>query len=174
MNIGAEPAATDGDERWMEAALALARRAELEGEVPVAAILVLDDQIVGRGWNRNIGLHDPSAHAEIETLREAGRILRNHRLPGTTLYCTLEPCVMCAGALVHARVQRVVYAAPDPRTGAAGSVFDTLLSPLHNHRIEVRGGVLAEPAGAMLRAFFHQRRETQRLLQNSRSSAAQR
>jgi tRNA(adenine34) deaminase len=142
----------------MLAALALARRAELEGEVPVAAIVVKDQQIVGRGWNRNIGLHDPSAHAEIEALREAGRILGNYRLSGCTLYCTLEPCLMCSGALVHARIARVVYGAADPRTGAAGSVFDVLESPKHNHRIEVRGLVLAEQAGEMLRTFFEGRR----------------
>lgn len=151
-------ASGDPDGQWMLAALALARRAELEGEVPVAAIVVRDGQIVGRGWNRNIGLHDPSAHAEIEALREAGRTLGNHRLGGCTLYCTLEPCLMCSGALVHARIARVVYGAPDPRTGAAGSVFDVLESPRHNHTILVRGGVLADAARSMLQDFFQRRR----------------
>lgn len=147
------------DEQWMRAALALAERAEQEGEVPVAAILVRDEEIVGRGWNRNIAHCDPSAHAEIEALREAGRLLGNHRLVDTTLYCTLEPCVMCAGALVHARVSRVVYAAADPKTGAHRSVFELLQSPLHNHRIEVTAGVLGEESSARLSAFFRRRRE---------------
>lgn len=150
----------DPDTRWMQAALDLAGHAAREGEVPVAALVVKDQRIIGRGWNRNIGLHDPSAHAEIEALRDAGRSLRNHRLTGCTLYCTLEPCLMCSGALVHARVARVVYGAADPRTGAAGSVFDVLESPQHNHRIEVRGLVLAEPCGALLQRFFKDRRRS--------------
>jgi len=146
------------DEAWMGAALALTARAEAEGEVPVAAVLVRGEEIVGRGWNRNIAHCDPSAHAEIEALREAGRLLGNHRLINTTLYCTLEPCLMCAGALVHARVQRVVYAATDPKTGADRSVFDLLQSPLHNHRIEVTAGVLADQSSTKLSNFFRQRR----------------
>ncbi len=146
------------DAGWMRAALALTARAEAEGEVPVAAILVRGDEIVGRGWNRNIGHCDPSAHAEIEALREAGRLLGNYRLINTTLYCTLEPCVMCAGALIHARVQRVVYAATDPKTGADMSAFDVLRNSLHNHRIAVSAGVLAEESSARLSNFFRQRR----------------
>jgi tRNA(adenine34) deaminase len=114
--------------------------------------------VVGSGYNRNISTHDPSAHAEIEALRNAGRTLGNHRLTDCTLYCTLEPCVMCAGAIIHARITRVVYAAPDPKTGAAGSVFDTLLSPLHNHRVVLRSEVLAEQSSALLREFFKERR----------------
>lgn len=142
----------------MKRALELARKAGAVGEVPVGAVLVRDGGIVGEGWNRPVTTHDPTAHAEIVALREAGQRLENYRLVGTTLYVTLEPCVMCAGALVHARVSRVVYAAPDPKTGAAGSVFDTLISPRHNHRVEVGAGVLAEEAGELLREFFRSRR----------------
>lgn len=145
-------------EHWMSAALLLARQAAEVGEVPVGAVVVCGGQIVGRGHNRNISEHDPAAHAEIEALREAGRALGNHRLIDCTLYCTLEPCVMCAGAIIHARLARLVYAADDPKTGAAGSAFDTLLSPLHNHRVELVRGVLAEQSAELLRDFFRQRR----------------
>lgn len=146
------------DQRWMRRALALAAQAEGEGEVPVGAVLVREDACIGEGWNRPIGAHDASAHAEIQALRAAGAQAGNYRLPGSTLYVTLEPCVMCAGAIVHARVARVVFAATDPKTGAAGSRFDTLLSPLHNHRVVVQGGLLAEEAGDQLRRFFRARR----------------
>lgn len=148
------------DERWMRHALALAERARDEDdEIPVGAVVVsADGEVLGEGWNRNIGEHDPSAHAEIVALREAGRRLGNHRLLGTTLYVTLEPCAMCAMAMVHARVARVVFGAFDPKTGAAGSVFDLLADPRHNHRIDVVGGVLAEVAGPMLTAYFRARR----------------
>jgi tRNA(adenine34) deaminase len=147
------------DETWMRRALALAEHArDAEGEVPVGAVLVLNDEAVGEGWNRNIGTHDPTAHAEIEALRSAGRKLANYRIPGATLYITLEPCAMCAMAIVHARVARVVYGATDPKTGAAGSVFDTLVSERHNHRVTVEGGLLAEEASSMLREFFRSRR----------------
>jgi tRNA(Arg) A34 adenosine deaminase TadA/GNAT superfamily N-acetyltransferase len=148
------------DERWMRRALELAQRAMSEdNEIPVGAVVVSPDgEAVGEGWNRNIAEHDPSAHAEIVAMRRAGQALDNHRLVGCTLYVTLEPCVMCAGALVHARVARVVYAAADPKTGAAGSVFDTLVSERHNHRVAVEGGVLADEAGTMLRDFFRSRR----------------
>ncbi len=149
---------SDPDEHWMREALALADAAEVAGEVPVAALLVHEGRVVGRGYNRNIVEHDPSAHAEIVALREAGAVLGNHRLVDTTLYCTLEPCLMCAGAIVHARVQRLVFAATDPKTGAVGSVFDVLSDPRHNHHVEVRSGVLAEEAGERLRAFFRRRR----------------
>jgi len=154
------PRDAQADERWMRRALALAERAASEnGEIPVGAIIVsLDGDVVGEGWNLNIGEHDPSAHAEIVAMRRAGQTLGNHRLVGCTLYVTLEPCVMCAGALVHARIARVVYAASDPKTGAAGSVFDTLVSDRHNHRITVEGGLLASEAGTMLREFFRSRR----------------
>lgn len=146
------------DEHWMRRALDLARQAEQAGEVPVGAVLVLDGAVVGEGWNHNINANDPSAHAEVQALRDAGRRLGNYRFPDATLYVTLEPCVMCAGAIVHARIARVVYGATDPKTGAAGSVFDTLVSERHNHRVEVEGGLLAGEAGDLLRAFFRSRR----------------
>ena len=147
------------DETYMRRALELAMHArDAEGEVPVGAVLVLDNEIVGEGWNRNITLADATAHAEIGALREAGARLRNHRIPGSTLYVTLEPCAMCAMALVHARVSRVLYAASDPKTGAAGSVFDTLISERHNHRIDVQGGLLADESATLLREFFRARR----------------
>jgi len=143
----------------MRRALELAAHArDAHEEVPVGAVLVRGGAIIGEGWNRSISGNDATAHAEIVALRDAGAREGNYRLPGSTLYVTLEPCVMCAGAIVHARVGRVVYAATDPKTGAAGSVFDTLVSPLHNHRVVVSGGLLGEEAGAMLREFFRQRR----------------
>lgn len=154
---GSQP--TEIDQRWMRRALKLAEHArDAEGEIPVGAVLVRDAEVLGEGWNRNITLHDPSAHAEIVAMRAAGEKLANHRLIGTTLYVTLEPCAMCAMALIHARVARVVYAATDPKTGAAGSVFDTLVSERHNHRIAVEGGLLAEESAKLLRSFFRERR----------------
>ena len=146
------------DELWMQRALALARDAEAEGEVPVGAVLVRDNAMIGEGWNRSITLNDASAHAEIQALRAAGQSQQNYRFPDATLYVTLEPCAMCAMALVHARVARVVYAATDPKTGAAGSVFDILTSDKHNHRIEVQSGVCADESSEMLRQFFRRRR----------------
>ncbi len=148
------------DEALMRQALALADRAEREfDEIPVGA-LVVDAQgaVIGEGWNRNISDHDPSAHAEIMAMRQAGRALGNHRLIGCTLYVTLEPCAMCAMAMVHARIARVVYAAPDPKTGAAGGVFNLLEDPRHNHRVEVIRGVLAEEAGRRLTNYFRRKR----------------
>jgi len=150
---------SEQDLRFMQRAIALAARAEQAGEVPVGAVLVSDGVIVGEGWNRPIGSHDPSAHAEITALRDAAARLQNYRLPGTTLYVTLEPCPMCAGAIVHARVGRVVYGTTDPKGGAAGSVFDLLPSDHRfNHRVEIEGGVLGESCGNQLRAFFRARR----------------
>ena len=147
------------DEQYMRRALQLAEHArDAENEVPVGAVLVLREEIVGLGWNRNITLHDPTAHAEIMALRAAGEKLANYRISGATLYVTLEPCAMCAMALVHARIGRVVYGATDPKTGAAGSVFDTLISDRHNHRIQVEGGLLADESSRMLREFFRSRR----------------
>ena len=148
------------DVAWMRHALRLAERAEREDdEIPVGAVLVdAEGRVLGEGWNRNIREHDPSAHAEIVALRMAGRALGNHRLIGCTLYVSLEPCAMCAIALVHARVARVVYAAADPKTGAAGSVFDLLADPRHNHRVEVAGGLLADEAGRMLSNYFRRKR----------------
>ena len=145
----------------MQRALELAEHArDADVEVPVGAVLAMASETVGEGWNRNITLSDPSAHAEIGALRDAGQRLGNHRFPGSTLYVTLEPCAMCAMALVHARVARVVYAASDPKTGAAGSVFDTLTSDRHNHRVEVQGGLLAEESATLLRDFFRERRQS--------------
>ena len=144
---------------FMRRALQLAAHArDAENEVPVGAVLVHEGVIVGLGWNRNITLHDPTAHAEIQAMRAAGEKLTNHRLSGATLYVTLEPCAMCAMAMIHARVGRLVYAATDPKTGAAGSVFDTLLDARHNHRIDVQGGLLAGESAALLREFFRARR----------------
>lgn len=147
------------DVQYMQRALQLAAHArDAEHEVPVGAVLVQGGEIVGVGWNRNITLHDPTAHAEVMAMRAAGEKLANHRLSGATLYVTLEPCTMCAMAMIHARIGRVVYAAADPKTGAAGSVFDTLVDARHNHRIEVANGLLAEESANMLREFFRARR----------------
>lgn len=157
MSSSADPAARD--EFYMRRALELAACAEAEGEVPVGAVLVgPGGEVLAEGWNRPIATCDPTGHAEIRVLRAAGETVGNYRLPGTTLYVTLEPCPMCAGAMVHARVGRLVYGAADPRTGAAGSVFDLLRAPELNHRVEVAGGVLAEASGALLRSFFQSRR----------------
>lgn len=151
------------DAARMAHALRLAAHAEAEGEVPVGALLVdAAGHVLAEGWNRNITDHDPSAHAELVALRAAGRAVGNHRLLGTTLYVTLEPCTMCAMAMVHARIARVVYGAADPKTGAAGSVFDVLGDPRHNHRVAVTGGVLAAEAGAGLRDYFRRRRAAPR------------
>ena len=147
------------DVQYMQRALQLAAHArDAENEVPVGAVVAHGGEIIGLGWNRNITLHDPTAHAEIQAIRAAGEKLANHRLSGATLYVTLEPCSMCAMAMIHARIDRVVYAAADPKTGAAGSVFDTLISERHNHRIAVAGGLLAEESAALLRDFFRARR----------------
>lgn len=146
------------DRRWMDYALRLAQRAANEGEVPVGALIVMDDEVVGEGWNAPIALHDPTAHAEIQALRNAAAKLGNYRLPGTTLYVTLEPCPMCAGAMIHARVDRVVYGAADPRSGAAGSVFNLLNGTPLNHQCKIEGGVLADECGALLKGFFKERR----------------
>jgi len=142
----------------MARALELARAAEAAGEVPVGAVIVRDGVVIAEGRNRPIGACDPTAHAEIEALRAAGRALGTYRLTGTTLYVTLEPCAMCASAMVHARVQRLVFAATDPRAGAAGSVFNIVQHPSLNHRIDCTGGVLSEECSSLLRNFFLARR----------------
>ena len=146
------------DHAWMKEALQLAQRAADENEVPVGAVVVREGKIVGRGWNRSIGLHDPSAHAEIMAMREAGTALGNYRLKDCSLYVSLEPCMMCAGAMIHARLDRIVFGATDPKTGAAGGMFDLLLDPAHNHAPGVEGGCLADECSALLRDFFRQRR----------------
>lgn len=155
-----DPMTADDDARWMRQALALADRAEREDdEIPVGAVLVdATGRLLAEGWNRNVAEHDPTAHAEIVAMRKAGSALGNHRLAGCTLYVTLEPCAMCAMAMVHARIVRLVYAAKDPKTGAAGSVFDLLADPRHNHRVEVQGGLLAQEAGARLTNYFRRKR----------------
>ncbi len=142
----------------MAQALALADQAEALGEVPVAALVIVDDVIVGSGHNRNILDRDPSAHAEIVALRAAGIALGNHRLIRATLYCTLEPCLMCIGAMIHARIARLVFAADDPKTGAVGSVFDLAGDARHNHQIDVVRGVLQSAASTRLQAFFRRKR----------------
>lgn len=149
---------SETDERFMREALALARQAEAAGEVPVGAVLVKDGDVIASGWNHPISAHDPSAHAEIAALRVAAETLGNYRLLDTTLYVTLEPCAMCAGALVHARVKRLVFGAPDPKAGAAGSVFDIVRAPALNHRLEVTSGVLADECGLLLKGFFAKKR----------------
>ena len=151
---------TINDELWMEEALRAAQRALDAGEVPVGAVVVLDGKIVGRGWNRNLADSDPTAHAEIVALREAGANVGNHRLGKCELFATIEPCAMCAGAMVHARLKRLVYGADDPKAGAVHSVMEVLNHPSLNHRMEVRGGVLAGRCAELLQAFFRERRQT--------------
>ena len=146
------------DEFWMAEALRSAQRALEAGEVPVGAVVVCDDKIVGRGWNRNLTDCDPTAHAEIIALREAGANVGNHRLESCTLFATIEPCAMCAGALVHARLKRLVYGADDPKAGAVHSVMKVLNHPQLNHRMEVREGVLAGHCAELLQRFFRDRR----------------
>ncbi len=150
--------ATRDDEVFMHRALELARNAAIAGEVPVGAVLVLDGVVIGEGWNRPIGSSDPTSHAEVEALRAGARQLGNYRLTGSTLYVTMEPCPMCAGAMIHARVARVVYGAPDLRAGATGTVIDVLGSAAANHRVAVSGGVLGEQCRAVLQEFFRARR----------------
>lgn len=147
-----------GDVDYMHRALALAQRAGAQGEVPVGAVLVQGDAIVGEGWNCPIGSCDPTAHAEIVALRAGGQALGSYRLADTVLYVTLEPCIMCAAAIVHARVSRVVFGAWDPKAGAAGSTIDVFRLPALNHRVDVFGGVLAGECGALLSEFFAARR----------------
>jgi tRNA(adenine34) deaminase len=142
----------------MRRALALGEAAAAAGEVPVGALVLRDGEVLGEGWNRPIGTCDPSAHAEIVALRAAGRAVGDYRLGGSTLYVTLEPCIMCASALVHARVERVVFGAWDPKAGAAGSIVDVFRLPQLNHRVDAFGGVLAEECGELLQRFFAARR----------------
>jgi tRNA(adenine34) deaminase len=146
------------DRRFMAEALVLAAKAAAAGEVPVGAVVVIDGVVVGRGHNAPIGEHDPSAHAEIRALRDAAAAIGNYRLTGATLYATLEPCAMCGGALMHARIARVVFGAPDPKTGACGSVVDLFAEPRLNHHATVQGGVMLDECAAVLRDFFRARR----------------
>jgi len=156
--MGPEKTAAASDELWMEEALRCAQRALETGEVPVGAVVVCDGRIVGRGWNRNITDSDPTAHAEIIALREAGITVGNHRLGDCELFATIEPCAMCAGALVHARIKRLVYGADDPKAGAVSSVMQVLNHPQLNHKIEVQSGVLAGRSAEVLQSFFKNRR----------------
>jgi tRNA(adenine34) deaminase len=149
---------TETDNILMERAIHLAREAQSVGEVPVGALIFFEGEIIGEGWNRPILDHDPTAHAEITALREAGLTLQNYRLVGATLYVTLEPCVMCMGAISHARIQRIVYGATDPKRGAAGSALQLADAEFLNHRIEVSGGLLEETCSALLLDFFRARR----------------
>jgi len=146
------------DELWMQEALRLARRAFEAGEVPVGAVVVHAGKIIGRGYNRNICESDPTAHAEVLALREAGTAIGNHRLGGCDLFATIEPCAMCAGAMVHARIRRLVYGADDPKAGAVQSALRVLNHPQLNHKMEVRAGVLAGNCAEILQEFFHSRR----------------
>jgi tRNA(adenine34) deaminase len=149
---------TEAHSFFMTRALELAREAERAGEVPVGAVIVKDGSIIAEGWNRPITTQDPTAHAEIVALRAAAQALSNYRLLDTTLYVTLEPCAMCASAMIHARVKRLVYGATDPRAGAAGSIFNIVQHSALNHRIDCEAGVMAEECGALLRGFFVARR----------------
>jgi len=146
------------DRQFMQQAIEQAHLAALAGEVPVGAVLVRDGQVLSKAFNQPITHHDPSAHAEMLALRQAALTEQNYRLPGTTLYVTLEPCTMCAGALMHARVERVVYGAADPKTGAAGSVLDVFSAKQINHQTSAEGGVMGEECGQLLRDFFKERR----------------
>jgi len=148
----------NSDADWMRQALALAARAEVEGEVPVGALVVRDGQVLGEGWNQPVALRDPTAHAEILALRTAAQKVGDYRLGGATLYVTLEPCPMCAAAIAHARVARLVFGAWDPRQGAAGSAFNLVTAEAMNHRVDAFGGVLSEDCGAILKKFFATRR----------------
>ena len=154
------------DTVFMHQALALAKKAAALGEVPVGAVVVRDGEVVGRGWNQPISGRDPSAHAEIMALRDAARTADNYRLPGTTLYVTIEPCTMCAGAIVHARVERLVYGAAEPKSGVAASNGSIFEREYFNHRVQVSGGVLAQECAAEISAFFARRREQKRLARN--------
>jgi tRNA(adenine34) deaminase len=153
------PDEAKSDELFMEEALREAQRALEAGDVPVGAVVICDGKIIGRGGNRNVSDSDPTAHAEIVALREAGATIGNHRLEGCELFATIEPCAMCAGALVHARLKRLVYGADDPKAGAIRSVMQVLKHPSLNHRMEVRSGVLAGRCAEMVQAFFRRRRE---------------
>jgi tRNA(adenine34) deaminase len=146
------------DETWMQHALTLAQRAAAQGEVPVGALVVMDGRVLGEGWNQPIQRHDPTAHAEIMALRAAAAAVGNYRLSDCTLYVTLEPCIMCAGAIIHARIQRLVFGAADPKAGAVNAVYDVISQPRLNHRLDWTGGVLEAECGQLLRDFFRQRR----------------
>lgn len=150
---------TEADTKWMELAIELARKAERAGEVPVGAVIVKDDELIAQGWNQPISSHDATSHAEIMAMREAGQTLNNYRLTETTMYVTLEPCSMCVGAMIHARVSKLVYGASEPRTGALGGAYNLLEANQHNHIFTVESGVLADESRALLQNFFKSRRK---------------
>jgi tRNA(adenine34) deaminase len=162
VNPTANLTVSDRDRRFMALAQAAAEEARAAGEVPVGAVLVRGDEVIAKGFNHPIGAHDPSAHAEMVALRAAAQIAQNYRLPGCELYVTLEPCLMCAGAIMHARIARVVFGARDPKTGACGSVVDAFANPQLNHHTAVIGGVLESECGAALKSFFAERRRASR------------
>ena len=159
------------DQYWMERALELAAKAASENEIPVGAIIVLDDEIIGEGYNAPISLCDPTAHAEIQAIRMACQKMKNYRLPGATLYVTLEPCSMCAGAMIHARIDRVVYAAMEPKSGVVESQGRFFEAPFLNHKVNVESGVLAEKASTQLTQFFQYRREQKKKLKERAKKA---
>jgi tRNA(adenine34) deaminase len=148
----------DSDAQYMDLALAEARKAEQAQEVPVGAIIVLEDAVIGTGFNQPISTNDPTAHAEIVALRKAAESVRNYRLSGATMFCTVEPCMMCAGAIIHARIARLVFGTPDPKAGAAGSIYNVLTDPRLNHRVEVVSGIREDECAGRLREFFARRR----------------
>ncbi len=146
------------DKNWMQRAIELAQKAGAQDEVPVGAVVVYKDQIIGEGWNQPVSSKDPTAHAEIMALRDAGKKMGNYRLPDASMYVTLEPCVMCAGAIIHARLGKLVYAVEDPKTGACGSVFNLLQTDELNHRVEVERGILADKCQSLIQTFFKKKR----------------
>ena len=148
----------ESDALYMDSALGEAQKAAAAGEVPVGAVVVFQDEVIGRGFNHPITAHDPTAHAEIIAMRQAATRLRNYRLSGVTIYCTLEPCMMCAGAMVHARIARLVFGTPDPKAGSAGSIYNVLTDPRLNHRVEIVTGIREDECAALLRDFFARRR----------------
>ncbi|MFT7234848.1 MAG: tRNA(adenine34) deaminase [Methylophagaceae bacterium] len=149
---------TLNDTKWMQYALSLAEKAQQQGEVPVGAVIIQNDALIGEGWNQPISTHDPTAHAEIQAIRSASININNYRLPNTTLYVTLEPCLMCAGAIIHSRIERLIYAAMEPKAGAAGSCFHVLDDKRLNHHVQCEQGLLAEESSHLLRQFFKARR----------------
>jgi len=149
------------DKDWMQHAFELAKKAEAQDEVPVGAIIVYEDRVIGEGWNQPITSNDPTAHAEVMALRDAGGKIGNYRLPNATIYVTLEPCTMCAGAIIHARLSRLVYAADDPKTGACGSVFNLLQTEELNHKVEIEKGVMEEECQSLIQLFFKKKRVIQ-------------
>ncbi|KGK00651.1 tRNA adenosine(34) deaminase TadA [Thalassotalea sp. ND16A] len=156
------------DEDFMRQAIVLAEKAELEGEIPVGAVLVVNEKVIAKGWNQSIQLHDPSAHAEMQAIRQAGSEVENYRMLDCTLYVTLEPCPMCAGLLVHSRIKRLVYGASDLKTGSCGSVFNLTNSEKLNHQVEVTSGVLKDECSTMLSAFFKRRRNEKKAAKKAR------